>query len=144
MKVIVHNSSDLIALIKSVADKNEYPVTINIKSGVTRSLSQNALSHCIYSELSRYLIGKGRTDCNPGWVKQMLKYKFLGFEDVQYTDVVSGDVETVSQLRHTAELDRGEMLHYLTQIIEWSESIGCMIKIPVDSDYMKFLEGQNT
>ncbi len=33
-----------------------------------RSLSQNALSHMWYSEISEYLISKGKTFATPAWV----------------------------------------------------------------------------
>lgn len=38
-----------------------------------RSLSQNALSHMWYAEISEYLIKSGRTDATPEWVKRNLK-----------------------------------------------------------------------
>jgi hypothetical protein len=38
-----------------------------------RSLSQNALSHMWYTEISEYLIKSGRTDATPEWVKRNLK-----------------------------------------------------------------------
>lgn len=38
-----------------------------------RSLSQNALSHMWYTEISEYLINSGRTDATPEWVKRNLK-----------------------------------------------------------------------
>lgn len=36
-----------------------------------RSLSQNALSHMWYAEISEYLINSGRTDATPEWVKRI-------------------------------------------------------------------------
>ena len=36
-------------------------------------LSQNALSHMWYAEISEYLINSGRTDATPEWVKRNLK-----------------------------------------------------------------------
>lgn len=36
-----------------------------------RSLSQNALSHMWYSEISEYLISKGKTFATPAWVTEM-------------------------------------------------------------------------
>jgi hypothetical protein len=38
-----------------------------------RSLSQNALRHMWYAEISEYLINSGRTDATPEWVKRNLK-----------------------------------------------------------------------
>lgn len=45
-----------------------------------RSLSQNALSHMWYAEISEYLINSGRTDATPEWVKRNLKKTYLGCE----------------------------------------------------------------
>ena len=47
-----------------------------------RSLSQNALSHMWYAEISEYLINSGRTDATPEWVKRNLKKTYLGCEEV--------------------------------------------------------------
>ena len=142
-KIIVHNQNELIALISGLSEKGEYPLTINWSSGVNRSLSQNAFSHVIYSEISRYLVSKGRADCSPDWIKRMLKNRFLGWQDETYTDIVTGEKVVKQVLRHTSKLDKGDMLNYLTEIINWAESIGCEIKIPVNSQYMKFMDEQN-
>lgn len=55
-----------------------------------RSLSQNSLSHVWYKEISDYLIKSGRTDATPAWVKRNLKKTYLGYEEVEYTDFVTG------------------------------------------------------
>lgn len=142
-KVVIHNSGELGALISGLAQANTYPINISYSTAGNRSLSQNALQHCIYAELSRYLIAKGRADCTAKWIKQMLKNKFLGWVSESFTDISTGEKFTKEVLRHTADLDKGEAGHYTTQIIEWAESIGCQIKIPANSEYMKFLEAQN-
>lgn len=142
-KVTLHNMLETVAFIASIDKAGEFPVNMNYTIGTKRSLSQNALQHCIYAELSRYLISKGRTDCTAAWIKQMLKNKFLGWVTEEFTDITTGEKFTKDVLRHTADLTKGESCHYTTQIIEWSESIGCSIKIPADSEYMKYLEQQN-
>ncbi len=53
-----------------------------------RSLSQNALSHMWYSEISEYLISKGKTFATPAWVKDALKHTYLGYETKDLVDVV--------------------------------------------------------
>ena len=73
----------------------------------------------------------------------MLKNKLLGWIDETYTDIVTGEKTTRQELRHTSDLTNGEMLDYLTQIIEWAESIGCEIRIPANSQYMQLMESQN-
>ena len=67
-----------------------------------RSLSQNALSHMWYTEISEYLINSGRTDATPEWVKRNLKKTYLGCEEVTYTDFISGEKTTTWEPRHTA------------------------------------------
>ena len=109
----------------------------------SRSLSQNALQHVIYSDISAYLITKGRTDCTPEWVKDALKNKFLGWEEKVYTDIVTGEKRVREVLRQTSKLDKGEACHYTTQIIDWASSIGCEIKIPASCEYREMMENQN-
>ncbi len=53
-----------------------------------RSLSQNALSHMWYSEISEYLISRGKTFATPAWVKDALKHTYLG----SVTSALNGDV----------------------------------------------------
>ncbi|HCR0458369.1 TPA: hypothetical protein OMS79_004830, partial [Enterobacter hormaechei] len=74
-----------------------------------RSLSQNALSHMWYKEISDYLIARGKTFATPEWVKDAMKHTYLGYESKDRVDVVSGEVTTVQSLRHTSELETGEM-----------------------------------
>lgn len=109
----------------------------------SRSLSQNAFQHVIYDEISTFLIRKGRPDCTPEWCKKMLKNRFLGWIDEEFTDVITGEKTMRAVLRPTAGLDVGEAVHYTDQIIEWAYSIGCEIKIPANSEYVQYKEAQN-
>ncbi|MGJ0580878.1 hypothetical protein ACR71G_23310 [Xenorhabdus bovienii] len=81
-----------------------------------RSLSQNALSHVWYKQISDYLIANGRDCCPESWVKDNLKATYLGFEEVEYTDFVTGELITKQELRHTSKLDKGDMHYYMSQI----------------------------
>lgn len=108
-----------------------------------RSLSQNSLQHVIYGEVSKYLIGKGRTEWTPEKVKENLKNKFLGWQNNEFIDVETGEVINMSVLVPTSKLDKGESFNYTTQIIEWSESIGCEIKIPATCEYRSLMDLQN-
>lgn len=109
----------------------------------TRSLSQNALQHVIYDDLSKYLISRGRTDCTPEWIKDMLKSKFLGWVDREFTDITSGEKAIHQVLRSTAALDKGESYTYTTAILEWASSIGCEIKLPAKCEYRELMDKQN-
>ncbi|HDK7323816.1 TPA: hypothetical protein PTW02_004365, partial [Cronobacter sakazakii] len=47
----------------------------------SRSLSQNALAHMWFSEISAYLIKRGKSFASPEWVKDALKHSYLGYEE---------------------------------------------------------------
>lgn len=81
-----------------------------------RSLSQNALSHMWYSEISEYLISRGKTFATPAWVKDALKHTYLGYETKDLVDVVTGEITTIQSLRHTSDLDTGEMYIFLCKV----------------------------
>jgi hypothetical protein len=108
----------------------------------TRSLSQNALQHAIYDDVSKYLMSKGRADCTPEWIKDMLKNKFLGWVDREFTDVKSGEKTIHQVLRSTAALDKGESFTYTTAILEWASSIGCEIRLPAKCEYRELMDMQ--
>ncbi|MDC9615839.1 hypothetical protein PSI19_18590 [Xenorhabdus khoisanae] len=102
-----------------------------------RSLSQNALSHVWYKQISDYLIANNRTWCSESWVKDNLKATYLGFEEVEYTDFITGEVITKQELRHTSRLDKGDMYYYMSQVEAWATLFGLILKTPDDSEYMK-------
>ena len=108
-----------------------------------RSLSQNALSHMWYTEISDYLIARGKTFATPEWVKDAMKHTYLGYESKDRVDVVSGEVTTVQSLRHTADLETGEMYIFLCKVEAWAMNIGCHLTIPSDSQYQKLREAQD-
>lgn len=109
-----------------------------------RTLSMNSLQHCIYAEVSRYLILKGRLEWSPEFVKKNLKNKFLGWETEVFVDVVTGERCEVQSLKKTSGLDKGDSYLYTEQIIDWAASIGCEVKIPEKSEFMSLQLHQNT
>ena len=124
-------------------DLSNSPLKIKITSTANRSMSQNAFIHVCFEEISRYLISRGRTDWTPEHVKDCLKFKFLGFEEKVYTDVLTGQKTSCNILKSTADLDKGEMYNFCTQVIQWAEGIGCMIAIPDYCEYYKLRSIQN-
>lgn len=124
-------------------ENNNAPLKVKITKAGKRSLSQNALQHLCYGEISRYLVSKGRQDCNPEWVKKMLKNKYLGWVEVEYTDIETGEKTIHEELKPTSSLDVGEAYQYTTQIINWALDIGLMIKIPETSEYRQLQDQQN-
>ncbi len=107
-----------------------------------RSLSQNALSHMWYSEISEYLISRGKTFATPAWVKDALKHTYLGYETKDLVDVVTGDITTIQSLRHTSDLDTGEMYVFLCKVEAWAVNIGCHLTIPQSCEFQLLRDKQ--
>lgn len=116
---------------------------IKVTNSGKRSLSQNAFQHVCYQEISKYLISNGRDEWTPEFVKKNLKNKLLGWNQEPFVDVITGERREIWTLRHTSKLDKGEAMNYITQILEWAESIGCHIRIPEDSEYYQSMQQQN-
>lgn len=74
-------------------------------------------------------------DRNPASGKDALKHSYLGYERREMTDVITGEKTIVSYLRHTSDLDTGEMHFFLSQVEAWALSIGCHLTIPEDCEY---------
>lgn len=107
-----------------------------------RSLSQNALSHMWYSEISEYLISRGKTFATPAWVKDALKHTYLGYETKDLVDVVTGEITTIQSLRHTSDLDTGEMYIFLCKVEAWAVNIGCHLTIPQSCEFQLLRDKQ--
>ncbi|AXC64737.1 hypothetical protein DOE63_03200 [Salmonella enterica subsp. diarizonae serovar 59:z10:-] len=107
-----------------------------------RSLSQNSLSHMWYAEISEYLIKSGRTDATPTWVKRNLKKTYLGYEEVEYTDFVTGEITYELELRHTSDLDTGDMHHFMCQVEMWCAQFGLVLTIPQNSEFQVLRDKQ--
>ncbi|WP_293649572.1 YbcN family protein [uncultured Pantoea sp.] len=108
-----------------------------------RSLNQNALSHMWYSEISDWLIRRGKDFASPEWVKDAMKHTYLGYVEREMVDVVTGETTVIRSLQHTSDLDTGDMHFYLTQVEGWALSLGCKLTVPADSEYMNLKEKQN-
>ena len=100
-----------------------------------RSNDQNSFQHAIYSEISKYLISKGRTDWDLEKTKFEMKNNFLGWEDVECVNVLTGEVTKKEVLKSTSGLDVGVACDYITKLLDFSQSFGCTIKIPADCEY---------
>ena len=100
-----------------------------------RSLSQNALLHVWFGTMSEHFSKK--VDTNAEQMKALMKYKFLGTEDV-----VVGKTVIEGQLRQTSRLTKGEMTQFMDQVHEWAADHGVNLPIPEESEYMKLREYQ--
>ncbi|HFE7543069.1 YbcN family protein [Salmonella enterica] len=107
-----------------------------------RSLSQNSLSHMWYAEISEYLIRRGKSFATLEWVKDALKHTYLGYETKERVDVVSGEITTVQSLRHTSDLDTGDMYIFLCKVEAWAMDIGCHLTIPQNSEFQVLRDKQ--
>ncbi|HBE9089600.1 hypothetical protein [Serratia fonticola] len=107
-----------------------------------RSLSQNALSHVWYAEISKYLIKHGRAHCTEKWVKKNLKSTFLGCEEVEYTNFRTGEKTISYEPRHTSDLDTGDMHYFMTQVEEWAGQFGLILSNPADGEYNQLKQKQ--
>ena len=116
---------------------------VRITNSGKRSLSQNAFQHVCYQEISKYLVAKGRNEWTPEFVKKNLKNKILGWQTEVFVDVTTGERRDIWTLKSSSKLDKGEAMNYITQILDWAESIGCHIRIPEDSEYMNLINKQN-
>ncbi|KLQ03957.1 hypothetical protein ABF76_14580, partial [Enterobacter hormaechei subsp. xiangfangensis] len=76
------------------------------------------------------------------WVKDAMKHTYLGYESKDRVDVVSGEVTTVQSLRHTSELETGEMYIFLCKVEAWAMNIGCHLTIPQSCEYQQLRDKQ--
>ena len=141
-KLTRHNIGGFIsALVEMVVNDKVFRVNI-VAWRDKRSLSQNSLQHVIYGVVSKFLIAQGRSEWTPKKVKDSLKSKYLGWEDTEFVDVVTGEISTKTTLRATSDLDTGQSFHYTTQIIEWCEWMDIPIQIPATCEYRSLQELQ--
>lgn len=101
-----------------------------------RTLSQNRLFHMWMSEASKQLTARGKKGCTPENLKLLTKTHLLGHEDIQVGS------KTITVLRSTRRLDKGEMQFFMEQCEEWLLHQGIKLTIPADSEYMKLREAQ--
>ena len=127
--------SELTKLI-STTDKF-YRVTI-VEWREKRSLSQNSLYWKWLAEIDKQnpLVVVNSKDCGAELWHEVFKKFYCPPRIISNGSV---QMEVVS----TKLLDVGEMHHYLTQIEHWAMNRGFKLTIPIDSDYMKFIDEQN-
>jgi len=97
-----------------------------------RSLSQNDLFHVWVRDMLRHFKKKGGFTGTEEELKLMIKYKFLGTEDV-----IVGSTTIPNQVRATSRLDRGEMLYFMEQVEAWCIDLGVKLTKPQNSEYSK-------
>ena len=132
---------DLNACIKTMLELG--PVSVQLKSHTKRSLSQNALAHKWFGELSTWLISKGKDFATSEWTKSAMKSTFLGYVEVVDTDVITGKKTSRKELRHTSSLDTGEMKLFMDMVYGWALDRVVMLTIPDNSEYRQLCNLEN-
>jgi len=101
-----------------------------------RSLSQNDLFHVWVRDMHNHFKKNGGFTGTEEDLKLMIKYKFLGTEDV-----IVGKTTVPNQVRATSSLDRGEMLYFMEQVEAWCIDLGVKLTKPQHSEYYKIQRG---
>ena len=134
-ETIASNATEASVFISKI---DTFPVKITVSDSFRqRTINQNSLFHSWASQLSEYLIAKGRKDSSPEFCKDLLKHSLLGYETKIMTDCITGLKTEISSLRHTSDLKTGEMFHFMELVDRWCISIGLMLTTPDNSEYKK-------
>ena len=97
-----------------------------------RSINQNDLFHVWCRDMTRYFKKRNGFIGTEGEMKLMMKNKFLGTEDLTI-----GNTVIPAQVRHTGNLNRGEMLQFMQQVEAWAIDHGVTLTKPQNSEYSK-------
>ena len=126
--------STLIELVKS---EKRYRLTIKIWKD-KRTIDQNSLSHMWYTDIAKQANQRLKTNSyTMDSVKHDLKEMFLGYEEIEHKNVITGEMTKKLELIKTSDLDIGEMHFFLQQVETWSYQNGFKLRIPNDSEYRK-------
>lgn len=122
--------------IADMVDKNGF-VKVSVSAGSNRSISQNNLFWMWMTEMANYFASKGVENSTKDQMHDLMCHKFLG-----NITVTVGKTE-ITRLKSLRDLDKGDMLHFLRQIDEWSADHGLLLTHPEDSEYQRLIEEQN-
>lgn len=126
--------STLIELVKS---GKRYRLIIKIWKD-KRTIDQNSLSHMWYTDIAKQANQRSKTNSyTMDSVKHDLKEMFLGYEEIEHKNVITGEITKKLELIKTSDLDTGEMHFFLQQVETWSYQNGFKLRIPNDSEYRK-------
>ena len=102
-----------------------------------RSHNQNALFWMWCDDLAKFFAAKSGEVFTKDGIHDVLCHKFLGYEDR-----VVGKIVIKDQLKTTKPLDKGEFQRLMEQIDAWACDLGCQLRYPEHSQYMKQREEQ--
>lgn len=143
MKALVKDELQLLALMHDIAKTGDFPLEISAKKASRRTIPMNSTLHMWFGELSKFLVSKGRKDCTPEFCKDLMKFTFLGCEEVERINAVTGERVKMQKLRSTTDLDKGEYLYFMEQVNQWCADKGCLLTMPIKSEYRELIERQN-
>lgn len=124
-------------LIELVESGKRYRLIIKIWKD-KRTIDQNSLSHMWYTDIAEQANQRLKTNSyTMNSVKHDLKEMFLGYEEIEHKNVITGEITKKLELIKTSDLDTGEMHFFLQQVETWSYQNGFKLRIPNDSEYRK-------
>lgn len=155
----IYSVDDLLAISSIAHDhfaEKSSPLKYKITDCGKRSIPQNSTFHGWCGETAKYLkqhmpdfiwSGVRFADMNIEKaslaVKELLKHTHLGYEQKERHDVVTGEIKIIEELRHTSDLDKGEMFHFMNKCEDMLLGWGVPITIPISSEYRQLMERQN-
>lgn len=140
-KIRVNGLGELSTVAAAIRAKG-FPCNVSI-TGAGRSLPQNSLFHKWCGEIAGFFVAMGKTTFATGKpmdaanMKRNLKQTFLGEEEIEDIDLRTGEIVKRSELRHTSDLDKGEMQAFMTCVDKWAMEHGIYLSHPEDSEYMR-------
>lgn len=140
-KIRVNGLGELSAVTAAIRAKG-FPCNVSI-TGAGRSLPQNSLFHKWCAEIAAFFVSMGKTTFATGAamnevnMKRNLKQTFLGEEEIEDIDLRTGEITKRSELRHTSDLDKGEMHAFMTCVDKWAMEHGIYLSHPEDSEYQR-------
>ncbi len=145
-KIRINSIADLAQVNARIRAKG-FPCNVTI-TGAARTIPQNSLFHMWCAEIAAFFVRMGKTTFSSGAamndanVKRNLKQTFLGDTAIQDVNLKTGEITERYELRHTSELDAGEMQAFMTCIDKWANEHGIYLTHPEDSEYMKYQREQ--
>lgn len=140
-KIRINSIAELSAVSAAIRAKG-FPCNVAI-TGAARSLPQNALFHKWCECAAQFFVSMGKSTFATGApmnaenMKRNLKQTFLGEALIEDINLKTGEVTQRYELKHTSNLDKGEMHSFMTCIDAWAAEHGIYLPHPEDSEYMK-------
>lgn len=118
------------------------PLRVDIKDyKKQRSKSQNALFH-VWCEFISSVASTETMKIEMADIKDDLKKRFLGYEEIERVNYITGEIVTEKRLRRTRDLDTGDMFFFMTQIDILFQDRGLNLPRKENDEYEK-LKRQN-